>query len=164
MGSVSNVGLMAQKAEEYGSHNTTFEMKTDGTVIVQSSKGTRFFAQKVEKGDIWRLCQVKDAPVSDWVKMALSRAKTVGCAVFWLDKNRAHDAEIIKKVNQYLGDQNTEGLDLRILAPERMRFTLERVRAGLDAVRSLVIFLRLLDRSGYIFELGTSAKCSPSYR
>lgn len=160
MGSVSNVGLMAQKAEEYGSHDKTFEIGVDGTVIVRSTKGTALFEQKVQQGDIWRMCQVKDAPIKDWVKMAVSRARTVGCALFWLDKNRAHDAELIKKVERYLQEYNIEGLDIQILAPkDAMKQTLSRIRSGLNTVSVTGNILRdYLTDLFPILELGTSAK------
>ena len=160
MGSVSNVGLMAQKAEEYGSHDKTWELPCSGTITVQNQEGATFFSQKVEQGDIWRMCQVKDAPIQDWVKMAVSRARTVGCAVFWLDQNRAHDAQLIEKVQQYLQNHNTEGLDIQILSPrEAMRYTLNRVRAGKDTVSVTGNILRdYLTDLFPILELGTSAK------
>lgn len=160
MGSVSNVGLMAQKAEEYGSHDKTWELPCNGTITVQNQEGTTFFSQKVEQGDIWRMCQVKDAPIQDWVKMAVSRARTVGCAVFWLDQNRAHDAQLIEKVERYLQNHNTEGLDIQILPPRKaMRYTLNRVRAGQDTVSVTGNILRdYLTDLFPILELGTSAK------
>ena len=160
MGSVSNVGLMAQKAEEYGSHDKTWELPCNGTITVQNQEGTTFFSQKVEQGDIWRMCQVKDAPIQDWVKMAVSRARTVGCAVFWLDQNRAHDAQLIEKVERYLQNHDTEGLDIQILSPRKaMRYTLNRVRAGQDTVSVTGNILRdYLTDLFPILELGTSAK------
>ena len=118
MGTVPNVGLMAQKAEEYGSHDKTFEITSDGKVQVVDANGTTLIEHTVEEGDIWRMCQVKDAPIQDWVKLAVTRARASQTpAVFWLDKNRAHDAEIIKKVNTYLPNHDTSGLDIRILSP-----------------------------------------------
>ncbi|HAV45483.1 MAG TPA: NADP-dependent isocitrate dehydrogenase, partial [Halomonas sp.] len=118
MGSVPNVGLMAQKAEEYGSHDKTFQMPADGTVVVTDDSGQTVFSHTVEAGDIWRMCQTKDAPIQDWVKLAVTRARDSGApALFWLDANRAHDAQLIKKVETYLKDHDTAGLDIRILAP-----------------------------------------------
>src|SRR5690606_8617650 len=118
MGSVPNVGLMAQKAEEYGSHDKTFQASANGTIRVSDASGNVFFEQQVEKGDIFRMCQTKDAPIQDWVKLAVNRARLSETpAVFWLDENRAHDREIIKKVNKYLADHDTAGLDIRILSP-----------------------------------------------
>ncbi|MBO6631236.1 MAG: NADP-dependent isocitrate dehydrogenase, partial [Psychroserpens sp.] len=132
MGTVPNVGLMAQKAEEYGSHDKTFEMAAAGKVEVVDSKGTVLVSHNVEAGDIWRMCQVKDAPIQDWIKLAVTRSRASQTpAVFWLDKNRAHDAELIKKVNTYLPNHDTEGLDIRILSPiDATAFTLERAKAG----------------------------------
>ncbi|MGB0974560.1 MAG: NADP-dependent isocitrate dehydrogenase, partial [Flavobacteriaceae bacterium] len=132
MGTVPNVGLMAQKAEEYGSHDKTFEMSANGTVRVIDTNGNTLIEHTVESGDIWRMCQVKDAPIQDWVKLAVTRAKASNTpAVFWLDENRAHDAELIKKVNAYLPNHDTTGLDIRILSPiEATHFTLERIKAG----------------------------------
>src|SRR5690606_2577810 len=128
MGTVPNVGLMAQKAEEYGSHDKTFEISANGIVQVTDEEGNVLLAHKVEEGDIWRMCQVKDLPVQDWIKLAVSRARATGIpAIFWLDKNRAHDAELIKKVNKYLPDHDTNGLDIRIMSPEEATyFTLKR--------------------------------------
>ncbi|MBO5392395.1 MAG: NADP-dependent isocitrate dehydrogenase, partial [Pseudomonas sp.] len=136
MGSVPNVGLMAQKAEEYGSHDKTFQIKTPGVVRVTDSNGNVLMEQNVEEGDIWRMCQAKDAPIRDWVKLAVNRARASNTpAVFWLDPKRSHDAEMIKKVETYLKDHDTSGLDIRIMAPvEAMKFTLERTRAGLDTI------------------------------
>ena len=161
MGTVPNVGLMAQKAEEYGSHDKTFEIQGDGTVRVIDSKGNTLLEHKVEKGDIWRMCQVKDAPVQDWVKLAVNRARATGMpTVFWLDKDRAHDAELIKKVNQYLPQHDTEGLDIRIMSPvEATEFTLERVKDGKDTISVTGNVLRdYLTDLFPILELGTSAK------
>ncbi|MGA9588300.1 MAG: NADP-dependent isocitrate dehydrogenase [Salegentibacter sp.] len=161
MGTVPNVGLMAQKAEEYGSHDKTFEIQGDGTVRVIDSKGNTLLEHQVEKGDIWRMCQVKDAPVQDWVKLAVNRARATGMpTVFWLDKDRAHDAELIKKVNQYLPQHDTEGLDIRIMSPvEATEFTLERVKDGKDTISVTGNVLRdYLTDLFPILELGTSAK------
>ncbi|MCX7547469.1 NADP-dependent isocitrate dehydrogenase [Xanthomarina sp. F1114] len=161
MGSVPNVGLMAQKAEEYGSHDKTFEIKSEGTVSVIDASGKVLIEHKVEAGDIWRMCQVKDAPIQDWVKLAVTRARASQTpAVFWLDENRAHDAELIKKVNLYLKDHDTSGLDIRILSPiEATKFTLERVKAGKDTISVSGNVLRdYLTDLFPILELGTSAK------
>lgn len=161
MGSVPNVGLMAQKAEEYGSHDKTFQAKANGTIQVTDADGKLFFDQKVEKGDIFRMCQTKDAPIQDWVKLAVNRARLSATpAVFWLDENRAHDREIIKKVNKYLLDHDTNGLDVRILSPiEATKFTLERIRKGLDTISVTGNVLRdYLTDLFPILELGTSAK------
>lgn len=161
MGTVPNVGLMAQKAEEYGSHDKTFEMGGAGTVRVVDSAGNTLIEQSVETGDIFRMCQVKDAPVQDWVKLAVSRARATGSpAVFWLDKNRAHDAELIKKVDAYLPDHDTSGLEIHILPPvEAMHFTLERTKDGNDTISVTGNVLRdYLTDLFPILELGTSAK------
>ncbi|MGC6506424.1 MAG: NADP-dependent isocitrate dehydrogenase [Coraliomargaritaceae bacterium] len=161
MGTVPNVGLMAQKAEEYGSHDKTFEIPASGIVRVVDSDGTVLLQHEVEEGDIWRACQVKDAPVRDWVKLAVSRARATGSpAVFWLNKERAHDAQLIEKVDAYLKDHDTDGLDLRILAPvEATRLTLERARAGQDTISVTGNVLRdYLTDLFPILELGTSAK------
>ncbi|TBW26728.1 NADP-dependent isocitrate dehydrogenase [Gramella sp. KN1008] len=161
MGTVPNVGLMAQKAEEYGSHDKTFEIPSNGMVKVINSNGETIIEHKVEEGDIWRMCQVKDAPIQDWIKLAISRAQATGMpAVFWLDENRAHDAELIKKVNKYLPDHNTEGLEIKILAPtEATKYTLERVKAGKDTISVTGNVLRdYLTDLFPILELGTSAK------
>ena len=161
MGTVPNVGLMAQKAEEYGSHDKTFEIASKGKVEVIDASGTVLLKHKVEAGDIWRMCQVKDAPVQDWVKLAVTRARASQTpAVFWLDKKRAHDAELIKKVNLYLLDHDTTGLDIRILAPfEATNFTLERVKDGKDTISVSGNVLRdYLTDLFPILELGTSAK------
>lgn len=161
MGTVPNVGLMAQKAEEYGSHDKTFEIKSNGKVEVVDSDGNVLTSHNVEPGDIWRMCQVKDAPVQDWVKLAVTRAKTTNTpAVFWLDKNRAHDIELIKKVNKYLLDHDTSELDIRILSPiEATNFTLERVKNGEDTISVTGNVLRdYLTDLFPILELGTSAK------
>ncbi|MEQ8473955.1 MAG: NADP-dependent isocitrate dehydrogenase [Marinoscillum sp.] len=161
MGSVSNVGLMAQKAEEYGSHDKTFEIPSDGVVRVVDESGTVLLEHNVEAGDIWRMCQVKDAPVQDWVKLAVNRAKATGTpAVFWLDQNRAHDAQLIEKVNLYLKDHDTSGLEIHILAPvEATKFSVERIRKGLDTISVTGNVLRdYLTDLFPILEVGTSAK------
>ena len=161
MGSVPNVGLMAQKAEEYGSHDKTFQIKTPGVVRVTDSNGNVLMEQNVEEGDIWRMCQAKDAPIRDWVKLAVNRARASNTpAVFWLDPKRSHDAEMIKKVETYLKDHDTSGLDIRIMAPvDAMKFTLERTRAGLDTISVTGNVLRdYLTDLFPIMELGTSAK------
>lgn len=161
MGSVPNVGLMAQKAEEYGSHDKTFQAAANGTIRVTDASGSVFFEQPVEKGDIFRMCQTKDAPIQDWVKLAVNRARLSNTpAVFWLDENRAHDREIIKKVNKYLPNFDTNGLDLRILSPiEATKFTLERIRKGEDTISVTGNVLRdYLTDLFPILELGTSAK------
>lgn len=161
MGTVPNVGLMAQKAEEYGSHDKTFEIPANGTVVVLNQAGETVFSHDVEKGDIWRMCQVKDAPIRDWVKLAVNRSRLSGMpAVFWLDENRAHDAELIKKVNEYLKEHDTDGLDLRILAPtEATKHTLARMKDGKDTISVTGNVLRdYLTDLFPILELGTSAK------
>jgi isocitrate dehydrogenase len=161
IGSVPNVGLMAQKAEEYGSHDKTFQATGSGIIRVTDADGKVFFDQKVEKGDIFRMCQTKDAPIQDWVKLAVNRARLSETpAVFWLDEKRAHDREIIAKVNSYLKDHDTTGLDIRILAPiEATKFTLERIRKGLDTISVTGNVLRdYLTDLFPILELGTSAK------
>ena len=161
MGTVPNVGLMAQKAEEYGSHDKTFEIASNGKVEVIDANGTVLISHNVETGDIWRMCQVKDAPVQDWIKLAVTRAKASQTpAVFWLNKDRAHDAELIKKVNKYLPNHDTEGLDIRILSPiEATNFTLERIKEGKDTISVTGNVLRdYLTDLFPILELGTSAK------
>jgi isocitrate dehydrogenase len=161
MGSVPNVGLMAQKAEEYGSHDKTFEIPYDGVVNVVSSSGKVLIKHEVKKGDIWRMCQTKDAPIKDWVKLAVKRARATGApAVFWLDKNRAHDLELIKKVELYLSDLDTFGLEIQILSPEEAtRFTFKRLAAGKDTISVTGNVLRdYLTDLFPILELGTSAK------
>jgi isocitrate dehydrogenase len=161
IGSVPNVGLMAQKAEEYGSHDKTFQASANGIIRVSDATGNVFFDQSVEKGDIFRMCQAKDAPIQDWVKLAVNRARLSNTpAVFWLDENRAHDREIIKKVNQYLPNFDTKGLDIRILSPiEATKFTLERIRKGEDTISVTGNVLRdYLTDLFPILELGTSAK------
>ncbi|MDO9475645.1 MAG: NADP-dependent isocitrate dehydrogenase, partial [Pseudohongiella sp.] len=136
MGTCPNVGLMAQKAEEYGSHDKTFEIPADGTVVVSTKAGDTVFAHSVQKGDIWRMCQVKDAPIRDWVKLAVSRARLSGMpAIFWLDNKRAHDRQLISKVNTYLKDHDTSGLDIQIMSPDAAtRHTLQRLKAGQDTI------------------------------
>ncbi len=161
MGSVSNVGLMAQKAEEYGSHDKTFEAPGDGVIRIVNSAGEVVMEQQVQKGDIFRACQTKDIPIKDWIKLAVTRAKASGDpAVFWLDENRAHDAELIKKINKYLPEFDTEGLDIRIMPPvEAMRFSLERIRKGLNTISVTGNVLRdYLTDLFPILELGTSAR------
>ncbi len=161
MGTVPNVGLMAQKAEEYGSHDKTFEIEKAGTVKVVNSSGETLIEHAVEEGDIWRMCQVKDAPVQDWVKLAVSRARATNMpAIFWLDENRAHDAELIKKVNLYLKDHDTNGLDIKILSPiEATKFTLKRMKEGKDTISVSGNVLRdYLTDLFPILEVGTSAK------
>ncbi len=161
MGNVSNVGLMAQKAEEYGSHDKTFKAPGNGTIRVVSSNGDVLMEHKVETGDIYRGCQAKDIPIKDWVRLAVSRAKATGApAVFWLDKNRAHDAQMIKKVETYLKDHDTEGLEIHIMSPvDAMKFTLPRVKAGKDTISVSGNALRdYLTDLFPILELGTSAK------
>ena len=161
MGTVPNVGLMAQKAEEYGSHDKTFEIQSDGRVDVIDSDGTILISHPVEKGDIWRMCQVKDAPVQDWVKLAVTRAKASQIpAIFWLDAQRSHDNELIKKVNTYLKDHDTDGLDIQILAPiEATHYTLSRLKQGQDTISVSGNVLRdYLTDLFPILEVGTSAK------
>ena len=161
MGTVPNVGLMAQKAEEYGSHDKTFEVQDDGMIAIVDSSNQIILKHKVEKGDIWRMCQVKDAPIQDWIKLAITRARATNTpAVFWLDKNRAHDSELIKKVKAYLPNHNTEGLDIRILSPEEAtNFSLNRIKDGKDTISVTGNVLRdYLTDLFPILELGTSAK------
>jgi isocitrate dehydrogenase len=161
MGSVPNVGLMAQKAEEYGSHDKTFEIPAAGTVSVIDAAGATLLSHAVEAGDIWRMCQVKDAPIQDWVKLAVSRARLSATpAVFWLDEERAHDRELIKKVELYLGDHDTAGLELHTMAPNAAtRFSLQRIHEGLDTISVTGNVLRdYLTDLFPILELGTSAK------
>ncbi|MEO7052182.1 MAG: NADP-dependent isocitrate dehydrogenase [Rhodanobacter sp.] len=159
MGSVPNVGLMAQAAEEYGSHDKTFQMAGDGVVKVIDESGTTLLQHDVEAGDIWRMCQVKDAPIQDWVKLAVSRARHTP-AIFWLDRQRAHDAQVIRKVERYLKDYDISGLDIRIMEPAAAtRFSLERIRKGLDTISVTGNVLRdYLTDLFPIMELGTSAK------
>ncbi|MGA7104830.1 MAG: NADP-dependent isocitrate dehydrogenase [Candidatus Deferrimicrobiaceae bacterium] len=161
MGSVPNVGLMAQKAEEYGSHDKTFQAPGNGTIRTVDASGKTLLEQKVEEDDIFRMCQTKDIAVKDWVKLAVNRAKATGApAVFWLDKNRAHDTQIIEMVNRYLKDHDTKGLEFHIMAPpEAMRFSLERIRAGKDTISVTGNVLRdYLTDLFPIIEIGTSAK------
>ncbi|MDP6512453.1 MAG: NADP-dependent isocitrate dehydrogenase [SAR202 cluster bacterium] len=161
IGSVSNVGLMAQKAEEYGSHDKTFTAPGDGAIRVTDASGTTLMEQSVEEGDIFRMCQTKDAPIRDWVRLAVNRARATGSpAIFWLDPNRAHDAEVIKKMDEYLPSHDTDGLDVRAMSPlDAMRFTLERSRAGQDTISVTGNVLRdYLTDLFPILELGTSAK------
>ena len=161
MGTVPNVGLMAQQAEEYGSHDKTFQMTAAGTVRIVDERGTTLIEHAVEPGDIWRACQVKDAPIRDWVKLAVTRARITGApAVFWLDKNRAHDAQLIEKVTRYLQDHDTNGLDIRIMSvAEAARFSLERMREGKDTISVTGNVLRDYNTDLFpILELGTSAK------
>src|SRR5207245_9689732 len=148
MGTVPNVGLMAQQAEEYGSHDKTFQIAAAGTVRIVVAQGKTLIEHAVEAGDIWRGCQVKDAPIRDWVKLAVTRARITGApAVFWLDKRRAHDAQLIEKVIRYLRDHDTRGLDIRIMSvAEAARFSLERMRAGQDTVPVAGNALRGLNR------------------
>ncbi len=161
MGTVQNVGLMAQKAEEYGSHPTTFEIPENGTVEVIDAKGNVLSRHQVQKGDIWRMARTKDIPIQDWVKLAVNRARATGYpTIFWLDKNRAHDAQLIKKVEKYLKNYDTSGLDIRIMSPdEAMKFTLKRVRKGENTISVTGNVLRdYLTDLFPILELGTSAR------
>lgn len=161
MGSVSNVGLMAQKAEEYGSHPTTFEIPSEGTVKVLDANGNVLMSHTVEAGDIWRMSRAKDIPIQDWVKLAVSRARATNTpAIFWLDKNRAHDANMIAKVEKYLKDHDTTGLDIQIMKPaDAMQFSVDRIRKGLDTISVTGNVLRdYLTDLFPILELGTSAK------
>ena len=161
MGSVPNVGLMAQKAEEYGSHEKTFEVAADGVIAVVDGHGRTLLEHAVAEGDIWRMCQVKDAPIQDWVKLAVSRARLSDTpVVFWLNEERAHDAQMIKKVNAYLPEHDTEGLEIHIMAPAAAtRFSLERIGAGKDTISATGNVLRdYLTDLFPILELGTSAK------
>ena len=161
MGTVPNVGLMAQKAEEYGSHDKTFEISGNGVVQVLNGEGNVIIEHKVEEGDIWRMCQAKDLPIQDWVKLAVSRARATNTpAIFWLDKNRAHDAELIKKVNLYLKDHDTSGLEIKIMSPEEAtHYTLARIKKGEDTISVTGNVLRdYLTDLFPILEVGTSAK------
>jgi isocitrate dehydrogenase len=161
IGTVPNVGLMAQAAEEYGSHNKTFEIPADGTVTVVNQAGEVLLSHDVEAGDIWRACQTKDIPVRDWVKLAVTRARVSDTpAVFWLDETRAHDAELIKKVNAYLPEHDTTGLEIQILAPAlATAYSLERMRRGLDTISVTGNVLRDYNTDLFpILEVGTSAK------
>src|SRR5690625_3496458 len=162
MGTVPNVGLMAQKAEKYGSHDKTFEIPEAGTAnITDIDTGEVLMSQEVEEGDIWRMCQVKDAPIRDWVRLAVERARLSGMpVVFWLDPYRPHEAELIRKVKMYLHEHDTTGLDIQIMSQVRaMRYTLERVIRGLDTISATGNILRdYLTDLFPIMELGTSAK------
>lgn len=161
MGTVPNIGLMAQQAEEYGAHDKTFELKADGIVRVVDDSGHVLLSHKVEKGDIWQMCQTKDAPIRDWVKLAVSRARLTGIpAIFWLDPERGHDEQMIKKVTTYLEDHNLDGLDIRIMSPDQaIRFTMERLIRGQDTISVTGNVLRdYLTDLFPILELGTSAK------
>ena len=161
MGNVANVGLMAKKAEEYGSHDKTFEIETDGTVRVVDSNGSVLLSHEVKEGDIWRMCQTKKVSIIDWVKLAVRRSKLSGTPViFWLDENRPHDANLIKYVNAKLTTLDTEGLDIRILAPiEATRVTCQRCKDGMDTISATGNVLRdYLTDLFPILELGTSAK------
>jgi isocitrate dehydrogenase len=161
MGSVPNVGLMAQAAEEYGSHDKTFKAPGNGTIRVVDASGKTLLEHQVEEGDIWRMCQVKDAPIKDWVKLAVNRAKATGApAVFWLDKTRAHDAQLITKVETYLKDHDTKGLDIRVMTPaDATRLSLERIKEGKDTISVTGNVLRdYLTDLFPILEIGTSAK------
>lgn len=161
MGSVPNVGLMAQKAEEYGSHDKTFEIPANGTVRIIDGSGNTLIEHTVEKGDVWRMCQTKDAPIQDWVKLVVNRARLTGTpAVFWLDKNREHDVQIISKVEKFLPNHDTDGLDIRVLSPEdAIQFSLERIKNGEDTISATGNVLRdYLTDLFPILELGTSAK------
>ena len=161
MGTVPNVGLMAQKAEEYGSHDKTFEIEKDGVIQVVDGEGNVLLSHDVEQGDIWRMCQVKDAPIRDWVKLAVNRARATNWpAIFWLNEDRAHDSELIKKVNLYLKDHDTTGLDIQIMSPyEATLYTLDRVKNGEDTISVTGNVLRdYLTDLFPILELGTSAK------
>ncbi len=161
MGSVSNVGLMAKKAEEYGSHDKTFEVAADGAIRVVDASGNTLIRHDVQAGDIWRACQAKDGPIRDWVKLAVTRARATGTpAVFWLNESRAHDAELIKKVHTYLGDHDTEGLEILIKSPvDATRFSLERIKRGEDTISVTGNVLRDYNTDLFpILEVGTSAK------
>ena len=161
MGTVQNVGLMAQKAEEYGSHDKTFEIPVTGTVRALNAEGRAVLEQRVEAGDIFRMCQVKDAPIRDWVKLAVNRARITGYpVVFWLDEARAHDAQLIEKVKKYLPDHDTEGLEILFLSPaEATKYSIQRIREGKNAISATGNVLRdYLTDLFPILELGTSAK------
>src|SRR5262249_40571820 len=161
MARVPNVGVMAQQAEEYGSDDKSFQMSAAGTVRVVDERGATLIEHAVSKGDIWRACQVKDAPVRDWVKLAVTRARITGApAVFWLDKSRAHDAQLIEKVTRFLKDHDTSGLDIRIMpVAEAARLSLERMRGGQDTISVTGNVLRDYNTDLFpILELGTSAK------
>lgn len=166
MGTVPSIGLMAQKAEEYGSHDKTFEMWADGEVRVVNDSGEVVMTHEVEEGDVWRMCQTKDAPIRDWVELAVQRSRLSGMpAIFWLDDERAHDVQLIKKVKEYLQDHNTEGLDIRIYPPVKaIRFTMERLIRGRDTISVTGNVLRdYLTDLFPIMELGTSAKMLSSH-
>ena len=161
MGTVPNVGLMAKKAEEYGSHDKTFKIPTDGTVQVVNSSGEVIIEHQVEAGDIWRACQTKDAPIQDWVKLAVDRARLSGMkAIFWLDPERGHDRNMIELVKKYLGDHDTSGLDIEIMSPvEATKASVERIRRGEDTISVTGNVLRDYNTDLFpILELGTSAK------
>ncbi|MDH5767218.1 MAG: NADP-dependent isocitrate dehydrogenase, partial [Gammaproteobacteria bacterium] len=161
MGNVSNVGLMAQKAEEYGSHDKTFQISANGIVRLLNKNGDALIEHAVEQGDIWRACQTKDLPIQDWVKLGVTRARLTGQpAIFWLDKNRAHDANLIKKVEVYLKDHDTSGLEIKIMSPvDSTRYTLERIKQGENTISVTGNVLRdYLTDLFPILELGTSAK------
>jgi len=161
MGTIPNVGLMAQKAEEYGSHDKTFEIAAKGKVEVVDGSGTALISHDVNQGDIWRMCQVKDLPIQDWVKLAVKRARASSTPiVFWLNEERAHDAELIKKVNAYLPNHDTEGLEIHILSPQKAtRFSLERIKKGEDTISVTGNVLRDYNTDLFpILEVGTSAK------
>ncbi len=161
MGTVPNVGLMAQKAEEYGSHDKTFEIPADGKVEIIDEKGNVLTSHQVEAGDIWRACQAKDAPIKDWVQLAVNRARLSETpAIFWLDENRPHDRELIKKVKQYLGELDTHGLDIQIMSPENACLaSLQRMKDGKDTISVTGNVLRDYNTDLFpILELGTSAK------
>merc|ERR1712118_506058 len=161
MGTVPNVGLMAQKAEEYGSHDKTFEIPSNGTVRVVLSSGEKIFEHKVQKGDIWRMCQTKDIPIRDWVKLAVTRSRLSSTpAIFWLDENRAHDAQLIKKVKEYLKLHDTNGLDIKIMAPQFACLeSIQRAKVGKDTISVTGNVLRDYNTDLFpILELNTSAK------
>ena len=161
MGNVSNVGLMAQKAEEYGSHDKTFEISESGKIIVTDSKGNTIFEHDVEKGDIWRMCQTKDEPIRDWVKLAVSRARATGSeTIFWLNEERAHDKSLIGKVNEYLKDHDTSDLNISIQAPnDAVWSSMENAKAGKDTISVTGNVLRdYLTDLFPILELGTSVR------
>jgi len=162
MGNVANVGLMAQKAEEYGSHDKTFEMAASGKMrVVEDSSKKVIFEHNVEQGDVWRMCTVKDIPIRDWVKLAVNRARATGSpAIFWLDEKRAHDRQMIEKVKKYLPQHDTKGLDIQIMSPQHaMLYTCERTTEGKDTISVTGNVLRdYLTDLFPILELGTSAK------
>ncbi len=161
MGSVPNVGLMAKKAEEYGSHDKTFQAKADGKIVVTNKAGETVFSFDVDNGDIFRMCQTKDEPIKDWVKLAVNRARLSNTpAVFWLDKNRGHDAKMIEKVEKYLKDYDLTGLEISIKSPDdAMQYSLDRMRKGLDTISVTGNVFRDYNTDLFpILELGTSAK------